>query len=87
MPDIATIRDVARKIEQWRDTLDDDERETLTDWMAVRVGREQLDAGRRWWFDPDADGAHPRRTAADALARDPANLRRAASFSGSRRRC
>ena len=60
MPDIATIRDLARKLEGWRDTLDDDERETLTGWMAVGVGREKLAAGRRWWFEPGSDDSHPR---------------------------
>ena len=59
MPDIATIRDVARQIERWCETLDDDERDTLTGWMASRVGREQLAAGRRWWFEPGED-RHPR---------------------------
>ena len=56
MPDTATIRDMARQLEAWCATLDDDERETLTDWMAVGVGRERLAAGHRWWFEPDTDG-------------------------------
>jgi len=60
MPDVATIRDVARKLERWRETLEDGERDTLTGWMAAGVGREQLAAGRRWWFDPDGDVRHPR---------------------------
>ena len=60
MPDIATIRDVARQIERWCETLDGDERDTLTGWMASRVGREQLAAGRRWWFEPGSEDRHPR---------------------------
>ena len=59
MPDVETIRDVARKLERWCETLGDEERDTLTGWMAADVGREQLAAGRRWWFDPDADDRHP----------------------------
>lgn len=60
MPDTATIRDMARKLELWRATLDARERETLTDWMAAGVGHEQLAAGQRWWFEPESDGRVPR---------------------------
>lgn len=60
MPDTATIRDMARKLERWRETLDDEERDTLTDWMAAGMGREQLAAGRRWWFEPESDERDPR---------------------------
>lgn len=60
MPDVSTIRDMARKVERWRDTLGEDERDALTGWMALGVGREELAGGRRWWFDPDTDHLHPR---------------------------
>ena len=60
MPDTATVRDMARQLERWRDTLDAQEADTLTEWMAAGVGREQLAAGRRWWFEPDSDGRNPR---------------------------
>ena len=59
---------MARKLERWCETLDDDERDTLNGWMAAGMGREQLAAGRRWWFDPDADDAHPRRVDAQVMA-------------------
>jgi len=54
MPDVSTIRDVARKLERWRETLDVCEQETLADWMALGIGREQLAVARCWWFEPEA---------------------------------
>lgn len=50
MPDTPTIRDMARKLELWRDSLPEDERDEVTSWIRAGVPADR----RRWWFEPGA---------------------------------
>lgn len=55
MPDEATTRDVAKKLERWAASLPDDDRTTVRDWMLLGTGCQELRPGQRWWFEPSSD--------------------------------
>ncbi len=51
MPDEATTRDVAKKLERWAASLPEQDRRAVQDWMLLGTGHDQLSPGQRWWFD------------------------------------
>lgn len=61
MPDEATTRDVAKKLERWAASLPDDDRGIVTGWMLLGTGARELQPGQRWWFEPSrqSEGSSP----------------------------
>ncbi len=55
MPDEATTRDVAKKLERWAVSLPDEDRAAVEGWMLLGTGQPELRPGHQWWFD--ASGA------------------------------
>ena len=54
MPDEATTRDVAKKLERWAASLPDEDRLAVQGWMLLGTGRHELSPGQRWWFEASA---------------------------------
>ncbi len=59
MPDEATVRDVARKLEVWAASLDSAERTEVEDWMALGARPGRSTPGTVWWFEPSTHGGKP----------------------------
>lgn len=55
MPDEATTRDVAKKLERWANSLPEEDRRVVRGWMLLGTGRRELSPGQRWWFDASAE--------------------------------
>ena len=55
MPDEATTRDVAMKLERWAASLPDVDRTTVRGWMLLGTGAQDLGPGQRWWFEPNEE--------------------------------
>jgi|GEM_PF-5647510 len=55
MPDEATTRDVAKKLERWAASLPAEDRHAVQGWMLLGTGRQELSPGQRWWFDASAE--------------------------------
>lgn len=59
MPDEATTRDVAKKLERWAGSLPEEDRVTVQGWMLLGTGRHELRPGQRWWFEASAGAEQP----------------------------
>lgn len=65
MPDEATVRDVARKLEGWAATLLDADRAEVEHWMALGAPVGRRSPGTVWWFEPSTHGDRPSTREAD----------------------
>jgi hypothetical protein len=55
MPDQATIRDVAKKLERWAAMLPPEDQATLESWMRLGTDIDDPVGQERWWFEPGFD--------------------------------
>lgn len=60
MPDEATTRDIALKLEAWAASLEPDERQEVERWMALGVITDEPITRTHWWFDPSGNGRRAR---------------------------
>ncbi len=56
MPDEATTRDIALKLEGWAQSLTAAERATVESWMSLGDARTGPVTSTCWWFDPSGAG-------------------------------
>lgn len=59
MPDEATVRDVAQKLERWAESLADHERLAVERWMAIDPAEPSSVFGTVWWFEPSTQADRP----------------------------
>lgn len=59
MPDEATVRDVAQKLERWAASLPDEERTAVQRWMTLDASGAGSVHGTVWWFEPSSNADRP----------------------------
>lgn len=59
MPDEATVRDMAQKMERWAAGLPDEERAVVQHWMALGTRAVGPVTGTVWWFEPGSHSDRP----------------------------
>lgn len=59
MPDEATVRDVAQKLERWAGSLPDQDQLAVEQWMALDTAEPRSVFGTVWWFEPSSHADRP----------------------------
>lgn len=59
MPDEATVRDVAQKLERWAKALPEAESATVQEWMKLGTRFAGPAAGKVWWFEASSSADRP----------------------------